>query len=501
MKKNSLYVWIVIGYFFCSSGFSATGALFTLAESGSAGNVSLALCLNGNGPLSCQNYLVSHLNLSILTTIPNHTYSSIGIKINTAGYQLASNVKCLPISNGYCLFTASDKQPASITIVRSTLILSSSILSTATINALYNQTITATGGLAPYTYAVTAGSLPPGISLNAATGVLSGVPTEIGAYSFSITASDSNTPVNRGTNTYSIQVVSNFAYIANRNADTISICSIESYGRFENCISQSKLSFHQPKDIVLNKQRNIAYVLNAQNSTISVCPVVDNQLSDEECTVETPGIDVEYSGLNPTGTILYTLSFSSDVVAMCSINSDGSLATPCSTSSGNGTFHGPNSRIGFHPNGHTLYVPNYNSDTISVCSVYSDGTINTCTPSFAGGLLSGPQGANVNSTGTVLYIADFNSATSVSKVVFCQILLNGNLGSCQQTTGNGTFNFSNNDVTNLFVGNAFGYFPNGGGAGKSISICPVQSDGSFGTCTTKTDALFDVVESVWQSIS
>lgn len=57
--------------------------------------------------------------------------------------------------------------------------------------AAYSHAFPASGGIAPYTWAITAGILPPGLSLNAATGVVSGVPNSAGLFSFSITATDS----------------------------------------------------------------------------------------------------------------------------------------------------------------------------------------------------------------------------------------------------------------------------------------------------------------------
>ena len=53
----------------------------------------------------------------------------------------------------------------------------------------YTQTLHAVGGIAPYTYAVTAGALPAGLTLSAA-GVISGTPTVVGASSFTVTATD-----------------------------------------------------------------------------------------------------------------------------------------------------------------------------------------------------------------------------------------------------------------------------------------------------------------------
>lgn len=53
----------------------------------------------------------------------------------------------------------------------------------------YNQTLTGSGGTGPYTFAVTAGSLPPGLSL-ASGGLLSGTPTSMGNFAFTVTATD-----------------------------------------------------------------------------------------------------------------------------------------------------------------------------------------------------------------------------------------------------------------------------------------------------------------------
>ncbi len=62
----------------------------------------------------------------------------------------------------------------------------------------YNQTISATGGTAPYTLALTQGTLPNGLLLNPATGAITGTPTTAGSFTFTITATDvNNCPGNR----------------------------------------------------------------------------------------------------------------------------------------------------------------------------------------------------------------------------------------------------------------------------------------------------------------
>lgn len=68
--------------------------------------------------------------------------------------------------------------------------LSPPALNGATVGLPYSQPVTASGGTQPYRYAVTTGSLPPGIALDAGTGLLSGTPTSPGTSAFTITATD-----------------------------------------------------------------------------------------------------------------------------------------------------------------------------------------------------------------------------------------------------------------------------------------------------------------------
>jgi large repetitive protein len=60
-----------------------------------------------------------------------------------------------------------------------------------TVGVAYSRTFTASGGTAPYTFGVTNGALPPGLTLTAA-GVLSGTPTTSGLFTFTIRGTDAN---------------------------------------------------------------------------------------------------------------------------------------------------------------------------------------------------------------------------------------------------------------------------------------------------------------------
>jgi uncharacterized repeat protein (TIGR03803 family) len=77
-------------------------------------------------------------------------------------------------------------------------------LPNATLNLAYSQTVAASGGVAPYTYSVSAGALPTGLTLDGATGDITGTPTATGSFSFDITATDNDACI--GTTSYTVNV-------------------------------------------------------------------------------------------------------------------------------------------------------------------------------------------------------------------------------------------------------------------------------------------------------
>ncbi|MGA9773761.1 MAG: putative Ig domain-containing protein [Blastocatellia bacterium] len=72
-----------------------------------------------------------------------------------------------------------------------TLTITTFALAPLTKNVPYSQQLSATGGSTPYTWTVTAGALPPGLSLSS-TGLISGTPTTSGSFSFTVTVRDRN---------------------------------------------------------------------------------------------------------------------------------------------------------------------------------------------------------------------------------------------------------------------------------------------------------------------
>ena len=75
------------------------------------------------------------------------------------------------------------------------LTISTDSLAAGTNGTPYSATVAAAGGTTPYTFAVSSGSLPAGLLLDASTGVISGTPSSTGSRTFTIKVTDKNSLV------------------------------------------------------------------------------------------------------------------------------------------------------------------------------------------------------------------------------------------------------------------------------------------------------------------
>jgi hypothetical protein len=94
------------------------------------------------------------------------------------------------------------------------LTMTTTSLAGGTVSNAYSATLAASGGTPPYTWSITTGSLPGGLTLNATSGLISGVPTNTGTFSFTVKVTDAGSPAQTATGALSISITSASAILS-----------------------------------------------------------------------------------------------------------------------------------------------------------------------------------------------------------------------------------------------------------------------------------------------
>jgi hypothetical protein len=123
------------------------------------------------------------LNGNVISGAPTYPgSSSFGLKITDSQAPVPNTAQSSSSSAQIAL-----NLPTVLTILTSSL-------PQGGVGANYSQTLVATAGSPPYTWSLASGSLPAGLSVNGATGIISGVPTTASTNNFTVKITDSATP-------------------------------------------------------------------------------------------------------------------------------------------------------------------------------------------------------------------------------------------------------------------------------------------------------------------
>jgi hypothetical protein len=124
-----------------------------------------------------------------------------GIALSGSG-----SISGMPTASGTFNFSATVRDSSSpaqsqsvalvLTVASPPLAITSSTLASGTNGTSYSQVLQASGGTPGYTWSITSGSLPGGLTIAATTGTISGKPTVTGTFNFSVTVTDNSSPAN-----------------------------------------------------------------------------------------------------------------------------------------------------------------------------------------------------------------------------------------------------------------------------------------------------------------
>ncbi|MEE1944980.1 MBG domain-containing protein [Pedobacter sp. KR3-3] len=161
----------------------------TTVSSGTVGT-SYSQTISASGGIASYTYSITAGSLPAGTSLNGATGSISGTP--TAGGTFNFTVTATGSSTGIGS-PHSGSRAYTLIIAAPTIVVNPTTLPAPSVGVAYSQTITSTGGTSPRSFAVTAGFLPSGVTLNGATGVLSGTPSAAGAYNFTVTATDAST--------------------------------------------------------------------------------------------------------------------------------------------------------------------------------------------------------------------------------------------------------------------------------------------------------------------
>ncbi len=218
LARNYGSSWVEINPFTCTNAGAYTIWVYDDNSTGT-GTYSITLTVNWPGspaiisPPTNQTVQVSSSATfcvvaqgSCLGNFPlGYQWRLNGSDLSNGGRISGATTACLTISNaqtsdqgGYTVVVSNlggavtSAPPAMLTVTDAPVITTPSPLPAGVVGTPYSQTLEAAGGRLPYAWSVVSGSLPPGLTLAANTGTISGTPTAANTYTFGVRVTGAN---------------------------------------------------------------------------------------------------------------------------------------------------------------------------------------------------------------------------------------------------------------------------------------------------------------------
>ncbi len=172
-----------------------------------------------------------------------------------------------PVANGTVSY------PTGLLVVTPPTLTSPSQLH-GTAGATFAHTLTGGGGHGPYNWAITSGSLPVGLKLNAATGAITGIPSVPGTTSFAVQLTDQSLPAAQTAPAkVSITIdppITPAVYVANGGNGTVTSYAVGGSGNLGPLTTFARTGFglNAPAGVTIAPSGRV-YVVNSGNASVT----------------------------------------------------------------------------------------------------------------------------------------------------------------------------------------------------------------------------------------
>ena len=168
----------------------ATSVTVTMRNNGTTTWAAGSYCLQSQNPVDNMTWGVNRVALS--SPVAPGADATVTFNITAPSTSGAHNFQWRMSQDGVGAFGDSSLN-AVINVTSGSappLVITTLSLPSGTRNVAYSVQLNATGGVPPYTWTVSAGTIAPGLTVDRNTGRISGVPTVFGTYNFSVTVRD-----------------------------------------------------------------------------------------------------------------------------------------------------------------------------------------------------------------------------------------------------------------------------------------------------------------------
>lgn len=152
----------------------------------------------------------------------------------------------------------------------------------------YSQTVQTTGGVAPLTFTVDSGALPTGLTIGAATGIISGTPSANGTFNFVIEVTDDDAATD--TQAFTVSVYDALAITPQPSGGATSVY-IESGGQQQFSATGGSGNYQWTVDggNLINPLTGLLTAVNGGNFTVTVLDTVSGQVTTLPITITSQG--------------------------------------------------------------------------------------------------------------------------------------------------------------------------------------------------------------------